>query len=53
VVTDVLDTNGAGDGFFAGFATSWMQGEDLESAMRSGARQGALAVASSGLAPIA
>jgi sugar/nucleoside kinase (ribokinase family) len=46
----VVDTNGAGDAFFAGFVTSWMSNNDLERAMTSGAVHAARAVASPDLA---
>lgn len=49
-VVDVVDTNGAGDAFFAGFVSSWMTGDDLERAMTSGAVHAARAVASPDLA---
>jgi sugar/nucleoside kinase (ribokinase family) len=50
-VTDVVDTNGAGDAFFAGFATAWVTGSGLEAAMESGATTAAEAVQSYDLAP--
>ena len=50
-VEAVVDTNGAGDGFFAGFATSWLASGDLEASLHAGALQGALAVQSPELAP--
>ncbi len=51
-VPNVVDTNGAGDGFFAGFATAWMLESGLHEALRAGASQGARAVASPDLAPV-
>lgn len=49
---DVLvDTNGAGDAFFAGFATSWLGGEGLPAAMHRGAEAAAATVQSPGLSP--
>lgn len=50
-VAEVVDTNGAGDAFFAGFATAWVTGSGLEAAMKSGARTAAEAVQSYDLAP--
>lgn len=47
----VVDTNGAGDAFLAGFATAWLEEADLESALASGASQAARAVASPQLSP--
>ncbi len=51
-IDDVVDTNGAGDAFFAGFAKAWLQQATLQSALESGARHAALAVASPDLAPV-
>jgi sugar/nucleoside kinase (ribokinase family) len=51
-VDDVVDTNGAGDAFFAGFATAWSHGEGLVAAMRRGADTASAAVRSPGLAPM-
>ncbi len=48
---DVVDTNGAGDAFFAGLAVARLHGADLETAMRAGATHSARAVQSSELAP--
>ena len=50
-VENVVDTNGAGDAFYAGFMTSWLSKGDLESAMRRGAETAAQAVQSPDLAP--
>lgn len=50
-VDDVVDTNGAGDGFFAGFLDAYLRGEPVEQAMRAGAAQGAAVVQSADLAP--
>ncbi len=47
----VVDTNGAGDAFLAGFATAWLDEEDIEAALTAGASHAARAVASPNLAP--
>lgn len=44
-VPEVVDPVGAGDGFAAGFLAGWLRGDDLEAALRMGARVGAAAVA--------
>jgi acarbose 7IV-phosphotransferase len=46
-----VDTNGAGDAFFAGFATAWQGGAGLAEAMHRGAEVAAAAVQSPDLAP--
>lgn len=46
-----VDTNGAGDAFFAGFAVTWLHDRDLPAAMQSGAEQAARAVGSTELSP--
>ncbi len=51
-VTDVVDTNGAGDAFFAGFAVAWMDDATLETALAAGAIQAAAAIRSLDLAPM-
>jgi sugar/nucleoside kinase (ribokinase family) len=51
-VADVVDTNGAGDAFYAGFMTSWIASENLEEAMRCGAEAAAAAIQSPALAPL-
>lgn len=51
-VNGIVDTNGAGDAFFAGFAVTWLEGLGLASALASGAEQAAAAIASPDLAPI-
>jgi sugar/nucleoside kinase (ribokinase family) len=48
----LVDTNGAGDAFFAGFAATWMSSGDLRDALLAGATQAAAAVASPELAPL-
>jgi sugar/nucleoside kinase (ribokinase family) len=50
-VADVVDTNGAGDAFFAGFAVAWHQGSRLAPAMHAGAEAAAAAIQSEDLAP--
>ena len=50
-VEEIVDTNGAGDGFFAGFAVAWSIGAGLAAALKAGAAQGARAVTSRDLAP--
>lgn len=47
----VVDTNGAGDAFFAGFAAEWLTGTGLPAAMDRGAQAAAAAVVSPDLAP--
>ena len=51
-VDGIVDTNGAGDAFFAGFAMAWSTGEGLVAAMRRGADAAGAAVRSPGLAPL-
>ncbi len=51
-VAEVIDTNGAGDAFFAGFSTAWIHGSALRGALQAGAQQGGRAVASLDLAPV-
>lgn len=48
---DAVDTNGAGDAFFAGFAAAWIGGAGLEAAMSRGTHMAAAAVQSRELAP--
>ncbi len=47
----LVDTNGAGDAFFAGFATAWLGDQGLAAAMHCGTEAAAAAVQSPGLAP--
>jgi sugar/nucleoside kinase (ribokinase family) len=51
-VDDVVDTNGAGDAFYAGFMTAWIGGAGLEDAMSRGVQHAALAIRSPELAPL-
>ncbi|WP_435738136.1 carbohydrate kinase family protein [Cellulosimicrobium sp. PMB13] len=51
-VEDVVDTNGAGDAFVAGFLDAHLRGEPVEAAMRAGAVHAARVVRSPGLAPL-
>lgn len=50
-VAEVVDTNGAGDAFFAGFLAAHLRGAVLGECLRQGARAGAAAVGSRELAP--
>ncbi|WP_122260762.1 carbohydrate kinase family protein [Ornithinimicrobium cerasi] len=45
-VAEVVDTNGAGDAFFAGFASGWVAGLDVLTCARRGAERAAAAVGS-------
>jgi sugar/nucleoside kinase (ribokinase family) len=47
----VVDTNGAGDGFMAGFLAAHLEGADMSSALRAGARQAARALGTVQLNP--
>ncbi|AEG43075.1 carbohydrate kinase family protein [Isoptericola variabilis] len=51
-VVDVVDTNGAGDGFFAGFLDAHLRGASLADAMRAGAHHAAQVVRSPDLVPL-
>lgn len=51
-VAELVDTNGAGDAFYAGFMTDWLNHGDLEQAMQAGAEAAAAAVQSPDLAPL-
>jgi len=50
-VPNIVDANGAGDAFFAGFVVAWHQGGGLPAAMIGGAEAAAAAVQSPELAP--
>lgn len=50
-VDNVVDTNGAGDGFFAGFSLAWKAGLGFEKSLERGAAAAADAVQSPDLAP--
>jgi acarbose 7IV-phosphotransferase len=43
----IVDTNGAGDNFFAGFLFGWLKGSELATCMRYGTRAAAICVQSS------
>jgi acarbose 7IV-phosphotransferase len=51
VPAEVVDTNGAGDAFFAGFIVARSAGASLRSSLEAGAEQAARAVQSPDLAP--
>ncbi|WP_439936208.1 carbohydrate kinase family protein [Nocardia sp. N13] len=51
-VSRVVDTNGAGDGFMAGFLAAHLDGADVPGALRAGARQAARALGTVQLNPI-
>lgn len=49
-VSQVRDTNGAGDAFFSGFMCGYLEGENLQTCLQLGAACGALCVTSRSLA---
>ncbi len=51
-VREVVDTNGAGDAFMAGFLSAVLDDADVPSALRAGARQASTALATPHLSPL-
>lgn len=51
VPTEVIDTNGAGDAFLAGFLAATREGAEVQDALESGARQAARALSTRHLSP--
>lgn len=51
VETEVVDTNGAGDAFFAGFSAAWVSGAGLEASLVRGSHTAAAALQTRELAP--
>jgi sugar/nucleoside kinase (ribokinase family) len=52
VPVDVVDTNGAGDAFMAGFLAATVRGESIAHRLRAGARQATVALSSVQLHPV-
>lgn len=52
-VPEIVDTNGAGDAFFAGSVFAWHGGRGLPEAMRAGAEASAAVAQSPDLEPLA
>jgi 5-dehydro-2-deoxygluconokinase len=48
---EVVNTVGAGDGFFAGFLSGWLRGESLDACARIGNAVGAIVVSRHGCSP--
>ena len=50
-ISEVIDTNGAGDAFACGFVNGWLDAGDPAQALEQGARQAGRAISAPGLAP--